>query len=241
MQKIQAKQLHRLLQATISVTVAGSTGNDTLTANLAAAVVGAGWRSTNVPNQEYSAPTYPLSSAGDLDLEVPGWRTSVDNFVDLWIAGTQDKLVSDTGEEVYGRLTADDGTVELFTLEGSTETAYTLAANVNLIANLPYVFTFDTLPLNALGGSVSKIGSDPSGNTYVIATLTLASAVTQAFEPLAIKLQGTDATVNVNGQVHELYNEVFSFDAAGTTVTWDAEAAGFAIDAADTVTIRYTV
>jgi hypothetical protein len=241
MQKIQAKQVHRLLQSTISVTVAGETGDNFITADLAAAVVGAGWRSSNVPNQVYSAPGYPLTSAGDLDAELPGWRTNTDNFVELWVAGTQDKLVTSSGEEVYGRLTNAAGNVNLFTLEGSTETAYTLTADVSLTANLPYVFSFETLPLNALGGSVSKIGSDPSGSTYVVANLTLASAVTQTFTPLVIKQSGNDATMNVNGQVFELSKAAFSFDGAGTLVTWSAAAAGFAIDVADTVTIRYAV
>ena len=129
----------------------------------------------------------------------------------------------------------------MFTLEGAVETAYVLVAGVTLTANLPYVFTFDTLPLNALGGAVSKIGSDPAGNTYVVATLSLDSAVAQTFEALAIKVQGTDATVNVNGQVHELSRGAFEFDATGKIVTWLPAIAGFNIDAADTVTIRYTV
>jgi hypothetical protein len=242
MQKIQAKQVHRLLQSCISVSVEGVSAATSVTADLVAAVTGAGWRDTNVPNQAYGAPTYPLTAASDLDEEVPGWRVDGDNRVELWIAGTEEKLVSSTGEEVYGRLTdAATGNVDLFTLIGSTETAYELEDDVDLVLDLPYVFSFDTLPLTALGGGVSKISQDPSGNTYVVAELTLASAVTQTFDPLTIKRQGTDATVNVNGQVHEFITEAFTFGVDDITVTWDAAVAGFAIDAADTVTIRYAV
>lgn len=241
MQKIQAKQVHRLLQSTISVDVAGVSGDNFITADLAAAVLGAGWRETDVPNQVHSAPAYPLTSQADLDAEIPGWRTSGDNFVEIWVAGTEDKLVSASGEEVYGRLVDGTGKVNLFTLEGSTETAYTLTGAVDVTANLPYVFTFETLPLNAFGGSVSKIGSDPKGNAYVVATLTLDNAATQTFAALAIPAEGEDATINVNGQVHEFINGAFSFDAGKTVITWDETVAGYQIDAADTVTIRYAV
>jgi hypothetical protein len=110
-----------------------------------------------------------------------------------------------------------------------------------MTVGLPYVFTFDTLPLNAFKGTSAQLSQDPSGNNYVVAVLTLANAVTQAFAPLATKVQGTDATVNVNGHVHELATEAFSFDGAGTTVTWSIANTGFAIDASDTVTIRYAV
>jgi hypothetical protein len=103
------------------------------------------------------------------------------------------------------------------------------------------VFSFETLPLNALNGGSAKISQDPSGSLYVVAPLTMANAPAQDFAPLAIKIHGTDATVNVNGQVHEFINGAFTVDAAGTTVTWAPSVAGFAIDIADTVTIRYAV
>ena len=242
MQKIQAKQIHRLFQASIIVAVSGEAESTEVVADLAAAVVGAGWRETDVPNQAYSAPTYPLTGNADLDAEIPGWRLTDENLVEIWVDGTQDKLVSSSGEEVYGRLVDTAGTVNLFTLEGDTETAYELPDDVELTAALPYVFSFDTLPLTALGGGAAGgLSQDPAGNLYVTSTLTLANAPAQNFAPLTIKVQGGDATVNVNGQVHEAVNGAFTIDAGGTVITWVPSVAGFAIDVADVVTIRYAV
>jgi hypothetical protein len=238
--KIQAKQVHRLLQSVIGVAVTGEAEATSVTADLAAAVIGAGWRESDVPNQAYAAPAYPLTSQSDLDEEIPGWRTSDENRVEIWVAGTEEKLVSETGEEVYGRLVDTAGTVELFTLEGSTETAYTLTAEVDLDLALPYVFSFETLPLTALTG-VLKISQDPSGSNYVVAQIALDNAPAQSFGALDIRAAGEDMQVNVNGQVHELINGAFTVDAVGTVVTWVPSVAGFAVDIADTVTIRYDV
>jgi hypothetical protein len=156
---------------------------------------------------------------------------------------SETKLISLLGSEVYGRLTESAGayTVKLYSVEAGIETAYTPTSPVTVDLTVPYVYSFENLPYDALvGGTAKFISQDVAGGArYVTEVLSVTGVNVLAARSQPIKA-GTVAELYINGQIIDsLGGGTAAFTMTGTTTTWSSINAGYSLVTTDRVIARY--
>ncbi len=229
---VQPKQIQKNLQAWVGIAGFTATGgpSDTITAALTTALGTAGNGGVSVPLQVGSASQMGVNTAIGF------------NITPVYVAGTKDVPLDANGQEVYGKITNSGSawTLSYFSVVAGTETAYTMAASSAVDFEVPYVFTFDLLPLTAITAATQRhVAPDPaatSGRTQGDAlTVTAANTVSALSRTYA----GPWAILIVNGVTYTNFGPTPPFSITGTAVTWSAANAGFALATTDEVKVIY--
>ncbi len=229
---IAAKQITKFLQAWVGIagfSTAGGT-SDTITTVLTSALNTAGSGGVSVPLQVGSATQMGVST------------TAPFNVTAVFVAGTKDVLLDGNGQEVYAKITnaGSAWTLSYFSVVGTAETAYAMAASTAIDFEVPYIFSLDALPVTAITGATQRhISPDPAafaGRTQPDA-LTVTAANT--LSALSKTYAGPWAILIVNGVQYTNFGSTPPFSVSGTAVTWSAANAGFPLATTDEVKAIY--
>lgn len=226
----QAKQIQKLIAAYVALTNQAVSSANSL--NITSALTSALSTASN------SGGSVPLNPSGSNSAEGVITGSGVVVPVYAYPAGTP---ISIAGNEVYGILTYATSvyTVSFYTLVAGVQTAAVVNQAVNLL--VPYSFSFDHLPFNAL---MAVINADPgspgnSGGTFYLDT-SISVTGTNTISNLA-KLPINPASVQlfVNGQGLAAGT---SFSVSGQAITISAgqiTANGYNITTTDSVYALY--
>lgn len=239
-QLIQSKQVSKLVASRVTVAGYNYTAGVGVTSfdgtvDMTTALATAGNGGIPVPVQQYIQGTQS------------GVITAGRNIVEIYDSVTGLKMYADTaaGEEIYGRVTFAAGvyTIGLFTMIAGVETAYEFLTNQVIDYVFPYVFTFATLPEDALLGIKSTyVNDDPTSGLSDPRTYTEILPVT-GLNAIAggITFPYTTgvAWMSVNGQWLSTLDGSFTLAAGLQTVVWNNAIAGYNLDTTDVVTIKY--
>lgn len=235
---LQAKQIDKVIAAPIFITGVDSGLGlyTTIDTPLAAALATAGNNGGSVPLQDSAG---PFSSGLIL--------SGAYNRVEVFDNATGDKLQSDTGEELYGRLDFQSGEyrIYMFTNEGGTETAFNMGAPDfarDLDFTVNYRFLFKDLPADAPYAVQGRyVSDDASGLRRMRTTEKLTIATQNTIPSLAVSVADTtDIKLIVNNRVHPIAAGAFSSDGS-TGLTWNQATAGYNLEATDDVVAEYAV
>jgi len=201
--------------------------------------------------------TTALSTAADdggaVPLQVSANRTqegvvvaNPKNRVEVVVNATQLHIDDGSGNEVYGRITEAAGvyTLSLYSLVAGVETPFVAPATAIDFA-FPYRFTADHYPTDAgIMFPVSMVENDPSQAFSSQALYTERLTVT-APNTVTDLTETPDVVANiilfVNGiAVDSLGGGSAAFTVAGSTITWSAVNAGYALATTDVVLAQYT-
>lgn len=235
--RLQAKQIDKLFKAPVFVSGYSfpAAATSIVTAALTAAFLTAADDGTAIPlqveNTVVGNPSGVVVAVGR-------------NRSDVWVDGTEAKLISASGAEVFGEVTEAAGayTLSLFSIEAGVKTAFTPSAATTVSFSVPYLFTFEQIPRDALSGGASKfVSQDPAGgDRTLIERLTVTGVNVLSALSTAVKA-GTVSKLSVNGQVlSSLGGASAPFSVAGTAVTWSATNAGYSlVPGVDVVDVEY--
>jgi hypothetical protein len=232
---LKSKQVEKFIAGPVLVgAFTANGGSSTITTALTTALNTAGNGGSAVPLQD--------SASGGVGVLV----TSGSNKVKIFSNTTQDPLQSETGEEVYAKLTSAAGvyTLNFFTNENGTETAYSFGSNTSIDFVFNYVYSFEKLPVDIFLRVPQKyVQDDPttsSPGTLVREQLTVTGTNTlSALTSTPKNVQGVILTVN--GVV--LYSKSnLHFTVTGTAISFSGgqlTAIGYSIETTDTVFAEY--
>lgn len=230
---IQPKQITKFLSGYVRVSAFSATGaSSTVTTPVTTALSTAGEGGVSVPLQVFSSTQSGVVTTG------------ANNRVEIYDATNKLKIKDGSGNEVYGRLTQSAGvyTLTYYILSTGTETAYTAFSSTSIDFEFAYQFDFLTLPSAfAIGVKSRNVSDDPAGAAggftpseeaiAVTATNTLAAL---SFTPLASSL-----VLIVNGKTEHCLDSPAPFTFSGTSITWSAANAGYALATTDKVVAVY--
>ena len=185
----------------------------------------------------------PVPYAPSADIDTMGVVTAVgENRVLVYQNGSQNVIQSNTGEEVYGRITTDgtNFTLNFFTLEDDgNETAYTIGEGTYDFF-MPYRYSFEKLPDDALIRVKSKrVSDDPAGGggrevMQIVAVSALNTTANLVFTPVP----GSFVWGHVDGHsVDSLPGGAFSV--AGKAITWSPATASYDLEISDRFVVHY--
>lgn len=229
---VQPKQIQKNLQAWVGIAGFSATGgtSDTITTALTTALSTAGNGGVSVPLQVGSATQMGVNTSAGF------------NVTPVYVAGTKDVLLDANGQEVYGKI-ANSGsawTLGYFSSVSGTETAYTVAASTLVDFEVPYVFTFDLLPLTAITAATQRhVAPDPAATSGRTQADALTVTATNTVSALTRTYAGPWAMLLVNGVIYTNFGPTPPFSVSGTAVTWSASNAGFALATTDDVKAIY--
>lgn len=229
---VQPKQIQKNLQAWVGIagfTAAGGS-SDTITTVLTTALTTAGNGGASVPLQVGSATQMGVNTAAGF------------NVTPVYAAGTKDVLLDSAGQEVYGKITnaGSAWTLSYFSVVSGTETAFTMPASTAIDFEVPYVFSFDLLPLTAITAALQRhVAPDPSANAGRTQADALTVTATNTLSALSRTYAGPWAMLLVNGVTYANFGPTPPFSVSGTAVTWSAANAGFALATTDEVKVIY--
>lgn len=227
---VQRKQIKAFLGGRIYIAgyaFAGGANNFSATAQLTTALATAGRSNSAVPLQTYIADTRQ------------GVLAAGRNIVEIYNATTKQKITDASGNEVYGRIDAT-WTVSLFSEIAGVETAYTLVAATTLDYAVPYIFTFDSLPEDALLGVKSTyVNDDPFASGGRVAFELLTVTALNTLSALTNPYSNGVAEMYINGQMVSTLDGSFTLTGGSTAVTWVPATAGYNLQTTDIVHIRY--
>lgn len=229
---VKAKQIDKLLQGWIGISGLSTAGgtSDTITTVLTTALNTAGNGGVSVPLQVGSNAQMGVNTA-------TGFNTTP-----VYQGGSKDLYLDANGQEVYGKITVSGSTWTLsyFSIIGSTETTFTMPAAASVDFEVPYVFTFDTLPFTAITSLVNRhIAPDPSAFGQRFQPDVLTVTATNTVSALSRAYAGPYAMLLVNGVVYTNFGPTPPFSVSGTAVTWSAANAGFPLATSDEVKAIY--
>lgn len=229
---VQPKQIQKNLQAWVGIASFATAGgtSDTITTTLTTALSTAGNGGVSVPLQVGSAAQMGVNTAAGF------------NVTPVYVAGTKDVLLDASGQEVYGKITNSGSawTLSYFSIVSGTETAYTIAASTSIDFEVPYVFTFELLPLTAITAAMQRhVAPDPSANAGRTQADALTVTATNTVSALSRAYAGPWAMLLVNGVTYTNFGPTPPFSISGTAVTWSAANAGFALATTDEVKAIY--
>jgi hypothetical protein len=229
---IQAKQIDRLFDAPVVITGFAATAatSNAVTAAITTSVSTAGNGGTSVPLQVATATASGVVTLAGV------------NYVDIYDATTNLKLVSAAGNEVYGRLTEAAGvyTLSYFTEVAGVETAFTMTAG-NIDFRYSYRFTLATIPVDAMTRTQTTfVGQDPKSSGVTLRQQTLTPTALNTLPALTVAYNATPGIfqLKVNGVTYEITD---GFTVAGTTVTWTSATVGFDLTTTDRVYALYSI
>lgn len=195
-----------------------------------------------------AALTTALATAGDGGVAVPlqvgsaiqqGVIVSGNNQGDVWETGSKDAPVIG-GNQVYARITHAAGvyTASFYTNVGGVETAAVINGNFDIA--IPYVFSFETLPRDALitWNSLSPGDAQGAGGTLYVEALTVTAPNTITNLTRA-PINPATAVLTVNGQ--SLFAGTH-FTITGQAITFSGPqltAIGFSIATTDQCFMEY--
>lgn len=229
---VQAKQINKLLQGWVGVLGLSSAGgtSDTITTALTTALNTAGNGGVSVPLQVGSNAQMGVNTSAGF------------NTTPIYQGGSKDVYLDAAGQEVYGKLTNSGSTWTLsyFSIVGTTETAFAMPASAAIDFEIPYVFTFDALPMTAITSLVNRhMAPDPSANGQRFQPDALTVTAANTLSALSRAYAGPYAALIVNGVTYTNFGASPPFTVSGMAVTWNAANAGFALATTDEVKAIY--
>lgn len=234
---IQAKQIEKYLIATVGITgfTSSATATDDITTALTAVLTTAGNGGVSVPLQVGSA-------------TAEGVATSVSyNKCPIYLNGVGfDRLRDANDDEVYAKVTNPSAGVwqlDYYTTPNNgVEAAYTFAAATDISIELPYWFTFDNLPADALVSTTERhIAPDAAGSSRQKVE-TLAATALNTLPDLDSPPVGNVLLFFINGQMINAKQSSSGIAVNATTgaVTVTPVDLGYNITTTDIVTVQYT-
>jgi hypothetical protein len=167
MARIQAKQIEKLIASFVRVNgiATGASNTTIITAPLTTALGTAGQGGVAVPLQIATSTTPGVITSGTY------------NRSEIYSALNKEKLFRETdgsgggGEELYARVTESTGvySIDYYYIDATSgvETAYTFATSQSIDVEIPYKFTFSTLPETfAIGVKSRNVADDAKSNGY---------------------------------------------------------------------------
>jgi hypothetical protein len=241
MARLQAKQIEKLLASFVRIDgiATGAADATIITTDLTTVLGTAGEGGGAVPLQVATATTPGVVTSGTY------------NRCEIYNALTKEKLFRETdgagggGEELYARITESTGvyTSEYFYIDAITgvETAYTFPATENIDIEIPYQFTFATLPRTfAIGVKSRNVADDAKSNGYTTIEKLTVTAVNTVSNLSVAPVDAAKVELIVNGQN---FFAVEHFSVTGLAISFSAPqltAMGLGqIDTTDEVYARY--
>jgi hypothetical protein len=229
---VKAKQIEKFLQGWVGIAGLATAGgtSDTITTVLTTALNTAGNGGVSVPLQVGSNAQMGVNTS-------TGFNTTP-----IYQGGSKDFYLDANGQEVYGKITVSGSTWTLsyFSIVGTTETAFTMPASAQVDFEVPYVFSFDALPMTAITSLVNRhIAPDPSANGQRFQPDVLTVTAANVVSALSRAYAGPYAMLIVNGVVYTNFGPAAPFSVSGTAVTWSAANAGFPLATSDEVKAIY--
>lgn len=232
---IPAKQITKILQAFVRISAYAATGaNDTITTPITTALSTAGNGGVSVPLQVSSGNT------------VIGVVTASNfNRVQIFNSDTKLAMADENGNEIYGRLTESGGvyTLTYYVNDAGTETGYTFGSSTDIDFEFIYRFDFDRLPDSAVTSNKQRnVSDDPAsigGSDWFNEPITVTS--TNTLDDLTHTPDtNTNIFLIVNGiTVNAFGGGSAAFSVSGTSLTWSASNAGYALHTTDNVIAFY--
>jgi hypothetical protein len=196
-----------------------------------------------------------LSTAGDGGTSVPTQTLGGSNKVGVIVAtphnrceiadnATGEKFASETGAEVFGRLTAAGATytLNLYTNENGVETAYSFAAATTIKIEFNYRFHISKLPADALIATRSRnIADDPavSGDGQKFTESLTVTALNVVSDLAKTPTDPDDVTLTINDLVYKPVGTAPAFSIVGKSIIWGSANAGFDLEIDDEVFADY--
>lgn len=230
---IQAKQIAKPMLAWVGIAGFTTTGgtSDTITSALTTALNTAGNGGASVPLQVGSASQEGVYT-------VTGF-----NVTDVFSGTTGQRLTDSNGNDVYAKISnsGSSWTLSYFSAPGGTETAYTMPASTLINFEVPYVFSFNDLPLTAITAMISRHIA-PDLATFGFRLFSEALTVTAANTVSALTNAATAVVQQliVNGVVYTSLGSSPPFTVSGKAITWSAANAGFGLATTDDIKAVYS-
>ena len=227
----QAKQIFKLLSAMIGVAgfTTGTANNDTITAPLTTVLSTAGNGGTTVPMQ--------VGSATQMGI---GYGSAAANYIPIYLSGAQKTKAQDiNGNDIYAKLSATN-VLTYFSAPGGVETAYTWPAATAIDFEVPYIFSFDALPIGALVGVTERhVAPDPKGAGMRFQNDVLVPTAVNTLPALSLVPNGVSTFVFING-VRYLVGTGQGFTLVGQQITVVPAVLGFSVATTDDVEAVYS-
>ena len=228
---IPAKQINYFLEARVGISGFSSAGgsSDTITSALTTALSTASRSGGSVPLQVGGATQEGVDTAAGYNL-TPIYAGPI-------------RLTDANGNDVYGKITVSGSTWTLsyFSAPNGTETAYTMAASTSIGFEVPYVFSFADLPLTALTATTDRrIAPDPASTGMRLQQDALTVTAANTLSTLSKSATGGVFMLLVNGVAYTTAGTGAPVSVSGTTVTWSATNAGFALATTDDAKAVYS-
>ena len=241
MARLQAKQIEKLLASFVRIdgVATGAANTTVITAPLTTVLGTAGQGGVAVPLQVATSTTPGVLTSGTY------------NRVEIYNALTKEKLFRESdgsgggGEELYARVSETTGVynVDYYYIDATTgvETAYTFAATQNIDVEIPYKFTFATLPETfAIGVKSRNVADDAKSNGYTHSEKLTVTAINTVSNLSFAPVDAAKVELIVNGQN---FFAVEHFSVTGLAISFSAPqltAMGLGqIDTTDEVYARY--
>lgn len=235
MPQLKPKQIDKVIAAPIKLTalsVGSGVNNVIVTSQISTILSTAGNNGVSVPVQSSTTVFTP-----GIVVASPMNKSEIfDNTTKLPISDA-------SGNEIYGRIVvvSSDYVLRFYYLNSGVETAYTTTSSLTIDFDFVYRFDFNTLPADALVSSLARnVMLDPVGQNAIFTLEKLTVISTNTLSALSNIPSTLNKTILcVNGKDEFCLGLGASFAISGTTITWNAGNAGYALETTDTVYVKY--